>query len=242
MPELLTPTRKAIVRALLDAGGDGLALSDIADAVGVTSPTAHKHLELLIEEGLAERSVRERGRTRYIARDFFEATWTDREHGVLDSWRSGSVDWRFPLVTRVPDEEARRILTWFLSMATERGYFHPWLLLDEWPDPSEPAAPERYGVSMIVYGSCARGDAGATSDLDIVVLQPSIRTDISDRFEELAAEINLKADRNIQLKVLNYDQFRGLDASFRNTIRDEGITVYSTSAGGLCEETLEGGE
>lgn len=250
MPELLTPTRKAILETLLEAGDDGLALSDVADAVGVTSPTAHKHLEILIEGGLAKSTADQPGRTRYVARDFFEATWVDSEHGFLDRWRTGSIDWRFPLVTRVPDEAARRVLTRFLEEATFRGLFHPWLRVDELPDPGSvferdtPYGSRQtvadYGVTVVVYGSCARGDAGATSDVDVLVIQPSdqMPLDLSEGFEDLAAEANLWADRQIELRVIGRDGFFEVPTGLQEAVIDEGITIYSTFRGGEFIEDL----
>lgn len=251
MAELLTSTREAILRTLLRAGDEGASLSQIADSVGIASPTAHKHLEFLIDEGVVEKPEGPDA-PRYLARDFFEATWVDTDHEVLATWKTESIDWRFPLVTRVPDPPARRILTRFLEEATVRGLFHPWLQAGDLPRPGSvferdtPSGSQRtvadYGVTVVVYGSCARGDAGASSDVDVLVIQPpsGMGLDLSEGFEDLAAEANLWADRQIEVKVTCRDEFFTLPESLQGAIVEEGITVYSTFEGGEHIEELEG--
>jgi Transcriptional regulator len=53
----------AVLRALAAAQDRGASLADIAAQCGLTRPTAHRMLQVLVEEGLAERSPRG---TRYL--------------------------------------------------------------------------------------------------------------------------------------------------------------------------------
>lgn len=251
MPELLTPTRMSIVVGLLQADDEGLRLSEVADLAGVSDPTAHKHLEFLIDQGLVESTADQPGRTHYLVRSFFRATWIEPDYGILASWASESIDWRFPLVTMIPDTAAQRIMTRFLEAAMFRGLFHPWSRTAEVPRPESAfergmsdadrdTAADR-GVTVVVYGSCARGDAGASSDVDVLVIQPSdqIPLDLTEEFEELAAEANLRAERRIEIKVIDRGGFSDLPETLQRHILKEGVPVYSTFRGGEFLEILE---
>jgi ArsR family transcriptional regulator len=58
-------TRRDILSALLERGGAGeITAVDLAELIGVTAPTATKHLAVLREQGFVR--VREEGRLRYF--------------------------------------------------------------------------------------------------------------------------------------------------------------------------------
>jgi DNA-binding transcriptional ArsR family regulator len=58
-------TRREILTALLERGGAGeITAADLAELIGVTTPTASKHLGVLRELGFV--SAREEGRLRYF--------------------------------------------------------------------------------------------------------------------------------------------------------------------------------
>lgn len=62
-------TRRDILQILLERGGTGeISAADLAEQLGVTTPTATKHLGVLRELGFVE--AREEGRTKYFSLRF----------------------------------------------------------------------------------------------------------------------------------------------------------------------------
>lgn len=249
----LTPTRSRIVTAILNwAPPEPPTLTDLAQTVGLRSPTVHRHLRVLMDEGIVKGVGSGPGRARsgYRVQPYVHGTWIDPRPNrrIMASWSSAvPICWRFPLVSRVPDEAAQAVLYRFLREADWRGHFHPWLQngpkAPKTPKglktrakkgpPGTPgevpwgSRPQDYGVTVVAYGSCARGDAGAKSDLDLLVVQP-MDLDMTRPWKDLAAEANLWAERQIDLRVIDRDGLSNLPNKLQQALRREGVTVFSS--------------
>ena len=83
-------------------------------------------------------------------------------------------------------------------------------------------------VRMTVFGSRARGDAEADSDMDVLLEVETDRVALSDkqRLREIASEISLASGIIVSLLVVDQHimKERG-DFSLFDNIRDEGIAV-----------------
>jgi predicted nucleotidyltransferase len=83
-------------------------------------------------------------------------------------------------------------------------------------------------VRMTVFGSRARGDAEADSDMDVLLEVETDRVALSEkqRFREIASEISLASGIIVSLLVVDQHimKERG-DFSLFDNIRDEGIAV-----------------
>jgi len=93
-----------------------------------------------------------------------------------------------------------------------------------------PAELRRHVRQMILYGSRARGDAEADSDLDLVALVDEKTPELEEMLDEIA--YNLMWDHDfkpiISLKVFAEKHFRAASAknySYYRAIEREGITV-----------------
>lgn len=79
---------------------------------------------------------------------------------------------------------------------------------------------------VLVFGSRARGDASATSDLDLALIVP----DMANRREALRAAIRATAARNmpLDLVVLAHSTWTHGRSLLARQIRHEGVSVYGS--------------
>lgn len=204
----LSATQQAIVATLMaSAHPRGARLQDIVKAVGLAHPTVLRHLQALAARGLIEATLVAPRETRYLARRTFDAMWIDPGRHRIESWTSHApLDWRFPLVARIPDPPAQGfLLKWLRRLSTEG------LLQDP--------------IHIVVYGSCARGDATPRSDVDLLVILAS-NAPRASRIELTAAEAAPGTGRSPDLRLFTWQKWRKSDAAFRATARAEGKTVF----------------
>ena len=82
-------------------------------------------------------------------------------------------------------------------------------------------------IAMRVFGSTARGDRSAESDIDVFVHLPRVSRDIEEDLFDIAYGIELKYDCLIDLIILgdeNLNNMRDQPLIYRNMIK-EGIAV-----------------
>ncbi len=89
---------------------------------------------------------------------------------------------------------------------------------------AEAAGRAAHAERVVVFGSRARGDAGATSDLDLAVIVP----DSADRREALRAALVATAWRKlpVDLVVLAHTTWVQGTTMLARQVRREGRTVY----------------
>lgn len=214
-------TRAALLEALVKAGGE-IALSEAADAIGLTASATHRQLALLVKEGVVHREGRQK-EARYRLASCLHAVWTHAgpDASLAEEWtHRGDVDWRYPLVTRVPDEAARQSLVRLLEACSRRGVFAS--------DAS---------VNVYAYGSCVRGDAHAGSDVDVLLVhrQPAGAPAFPDEaVRDIVSELNLGVPRRLDVRVYAEDGFFAGLVDLYERVRKEilatAITIYSTDA------------
>jgi predicted nucleotidyltransferase len=197
-----------------------LALKEIAQQAGIQPPTALAHLNRLQDEGKVGRVDRPEG-PRYAVLPFIRCEWTDPDHGIQTTWQSSlPMDWRFPLVSRIPDRAAQEFLLEWLDRAQARGFL---------PAPRsrfEPQEPKPPALQVVVYGSCARGDAHAKSDVD-VLLHGALPKRAADRLVGLAHEVGLASGRTPDVRVLDADGWASAAPAFREAVQRDGKTVFT---------------
>lgn len=232
--------------AVLGSPG-GASLSEVAAALVRDPPPVLHHLQALVHEGLLRRDE-SAGRPRYHAQPYFAATLVLPEAGKVARWAiTDRVSWRFPLTSRIADKRARDAVILFLRAVDRSGLLtRPDLLtkgskrgrgrtraLKRGADPEK-----AYGWRFVAYGSVARGEAGPSSDVDLLAL-PGAALDPQgyvDAFKDLAAEVNLGAPRRLDVNVLDLAKppFPGIVEA----VRRDGFVVYSTYDGGEYDPLL----
>jgi predicted nucleotidyltransferase/DNA-binding transcriptional ArsR family regulator len=252
-------TRARLLEALVEAG-DSMTLTEVAEAIGLTPSATHRQLGLLVEEGAVSRKGSQK-EARYRLAPSFHALWTHAPEtggAVAEEWtHRGPIDWRFPLVSRVPDAPAQWGICRLLDECSRRGMFTPWLLpphVDlrsngsnlEWAnlDPGERERrmrdPANHSeVNVYAYGSCVRGDAHSRSDVDLIVVYDLPKRGLPPfpyerTVQTIVDALNLGLPRRLDVRVYAEDEFfDGLVDMYERVRKDilaTAITVFSTGS------------
>lgn len=200
-----------------------MSVADVAARLGVSGPMASQRLRQLERQGHVERRQIATARGRrvlYIPRAFIEVAWSSPADGIVVSWTArGEQSWEFPLVSQMPDPAARSTLFALLRELRAAG------VLDASQRPHEFRKQDHLGLTLVAYGSTARGTARAGSDLDLVVLHRTSPA-IVEKIEETAAEVSLHSARPIQTFPVRWEGPAVVPASLAATLQSEGIIVH----------------
>lgn len=231
MKATLTATQRTVFAEVWKRrSAGGATLKALAGATKLAPPSALAQLRKLVALQLIDRNEARPGAPTYVPRPYFEATLVNPVEGLVDSWKVNDLpDWRFPLVSRVPDAPARASLNRLLDLAWERRWI-----------PGKPGAGKSRGgfrgITFVVYGSCAEGTARAGSDVDLVgILGPQARA--ADDLRDLVAEVNVEVERKIDGRFLTANEFLALPEALRLDLR-KGKTVYRSSEDSPFVEAL----
>lgn len=81
-------------------------------------------------------------------------------------------------------------------------------------------------VSVVLFGSQARGDAVEGSDIDVLVVLPDLENSTLDTVLEIAWEVGFEAGKVISVVPATHDEMELLSASpFFQAVQREGIPV-----------------
>lgn len=197
----------AFFQKALAQGSQGISIKELAAEVGLAPSTVHKELQALVAQ---KRATRE-GRgpyTRYVARPYLRVVWVDPQRGLHEAWDTNEpVDWHYPLVTRIPDAAAQEVLRRFL--------------------PRLEAIVGSAALTVVAYGSCATGEARASSDLDLLIFRDK---DLIDHdVQDLVDEANLWGLRPLDVRLAQ--ELDSTPRGVREAVRAHGKTIFSTASG-----------
>lgn len=223
---MIIKKRQLEILAILvrNGGKEGLTLKEIAQRLGRSSPAALQQLRAMLNRGWLTLSPdARRNRLAYKAAPVVEVLWVSPEQQQLASWGSNrAIDWRFPLVSRIPDHPTQDFLYAWLDRAAAAGLLPPLASLR-----SGKRGPPR--LRVIVYGSCARGDAGPKSDMDVLLLWSGAWKH-EKTLVDLAHEEALSSVRSLDLRSLSEEDFEATSSVLRARITREALTIWCNYA------------
>lgn len=204
------------------------SLTALAAELGMGAGLLSRRLRKLHTAGWVDRhqaSTPSGREVRYAPRRGVDVRWVDPELGVALSWTAGDVDWEFPLVSRVPDEPARRALVAFLRRLRANRW------LDAFPKPvrkrNPGVRPEFLGLGVVVYGSTATGRAKGSSDVDVLVVHSEEQdAEMGEVVVDAASEVSLMTPRPLQVMVRDVPDLLKDKGWLPATLREEGIVVH----------------
>ena len=219
---------RAMVRLRRD-GEEPPSLTVLAAKLGTSASLLSRRLRKLHEAGWVDRQqvpTLDGREVRYLPRTGVTVRWVDPEKGRADEWSAPEVDWDFPLVSRVPDEDARRTLVAFLRRLRANG----WLdapLANTQRKKHEGIFSAHLGLSIVLYGSTATGRASASSDVDLVVVQSEDQgVEMADSVADVASEVSLATPRPLQVATWEMTALEKDKGWIGKVLRKEGIVVH----------------
>lgn len=225
---MLRPDDFDLIRRLVSTQftAEPVNVEGLVRLLGLSQSLVSQRLRRLQKEGFLERFTIPTASGRvvhYRPLPAFSIQWVSPDEQVALQWQArGEVDWRFPLVSQVPDAPARQTLLALLNRLQERDLLFPTEVRGK-------ATPiPHHGLSLIAYGSCARGTARPGSDLDLLSLQDEGKhtADVKERVESVCAEVSLAEPRPIQVKHLQADGVVDLPRGIKTSVQSEGLIVF----------------
>lgn len=84
-------------------------------------------------------------------------------------------------------------------------------------------------ISVVLFGSRARGEAKTDSDMDVVVVMTTVNTEIRQAIRHLAVEVWLESGIYLSTRVWSQEHWRNmakLQTSLYQNISQEGIELF----------------
>ena len=83
-------------------------------------------------------------------------------------------------------------------------------------------------ISIILYGSVARGTQTEESDIDIAVLVDFYTKEMHEQMTDLVVDLELEYDKVLSVLLIDYDKFTEWDnvMPFYENVKKEGIVLW----------------
>jgi predicted nucleotidyltransferase/DNA-binding CsgD family transcriptional regulator len=217
--QIFTTKTKQIIAQLLKGEK---SLTELSNIIGISKPTILKYLNNLEEIGIISSKIiitaigREK---RYSISAFSQVMNLDPTKGLITFSINEPLNFDFPLVGQIPQQKFRNSVKINLEQILEKS---------------------KSKLSLIVYGSIARGEATAKSDLDLLVL-------CSNKWNNKSKNMLMDAlyesvlSTQIQVKPLfkNLNEFIKKDDTITKQIKKEGIIIHDSLGSEKLWKTMQ---
>jgi len=210
--EIIRAKSMRIIELLVDGEK---SLTELAGKLSVTKTMALRMLSDLEESGLIESRIvkNDNGRSRLFKLKEFSLvlSYNSRTASVLSFRADAPIDLANLLVGQVPQADFRRAVQVYLTAVK----------------------PPTGRFATVLFGSAARGNAGAKSDLDLLFLADEWEKQQTERIRDALADAVVEAGHQAVSHFKTFDDFLGDGSSMARSIRREGIIIQ---AGGQVED------
>lgn len=201
---------EARILATLQHAGPPLPLHAIAAQVGRSPSATLRRLAALVDAGRVHRDGhRKEARYTLAPHVAVDATWDHDGRWLRMDWTADGIDWMFPLAGRV---QGRRRVEVLLRRAFSADLLHD--------------------TTVVVFGSAARHEGRADSDVDILVLTGSAKR----AWKDLAVDMELQGEGTVDVTVAK--RFERVPPNLRRAIIQDGRTVFSSASPPFFVEAL----
>ncbi|MBI2078210.1 MAG: MarR family transcriptional regulator [Euryarchaeota archaeon] len=228
---MLKESDSSILRLLTDAHAAGrpLRVEEVAAALRVTPGFASQRLRRMESEGLVARTQKAVPQGRvvyYLPLPWASVRWSSPKEGMFLEWVSaGEIDWSFPLASQIPDPQARETVHSFLTklridglLDARKGFKPSWSKLRE---------SDYQGLTIVHFGSTARGKARAGADVDLLCFHSESLRERLRRIEDQATDTTLEGRRPIQLFLVEWQKrTEKVPSWISEAVKTDGIVLY----------------
>ncbi|MBN1280271.1 MAG: nucleotidyltransferase domain-containing protein [Candidatus Thermoplasmatota archaeon] len=203
--ELFNPAQRRIIESLLLCDK---TLSELVAELGISKPGASKHLKKLealhLVTGTYEHTTA--GRTiRYHLQPFHLVFSLDPLAQTILSFQAREpLDADFLLLGSVPQKEFRQDIRAYLKALQTISWGR---------------------LTVLLYGSAARGEAHRKSDIDLLFIRDHWSTEEKQQVLQLCADASQKTTHQAKPLFVESAQFESMAPSLKKEIKDHGIIL-----------------
>lgn len=201
-------TKKKIVNQLLDGEK---SLNELSQEIGVSKQALLKHLDEMEEKGIV-RSKLEKGEVgnvkKYEIGSYSKVISIDKKGFVVKYESDSPLDFHFPLTNQIPQQKYRQEASTYLKKIV----------------------PMKEDLTVIIFGSVARGEATWKSDIDIALFSKDWskreKKEIMDKISDVAMTGKVETSLNPHFKT--YKDLGG-EGDLIKEIKRDGLILYTTN-------------
>lgn len=185
-------------------------LSQLSEELAISKPATLRYMNELESAGMVSSEVHNtvKGRERVFSAHAFSMVFSvDPEKGLISFEENASLDSSFPLVGQIEQEEFRKAVMVYMKEISS--------VLEN--------------ISLVVFGSVARGEATRKSDIDLLVLKKNKWT--RNEEEEIMGAVyegSVKAVIQVKPVFWTIDDLAKKEDALAQTIKKEGVIVHDT--------------
>ena len=185
-------------------------LTEISKSLKVKKPTALKYLNQMEDEGLvtAQFDVTEIGREkRYSLNPFsFVISAEPKEKVLLYFVSDEHMHLSYPLIGQIKQKDFRCSIEIYLKSVVSKAKLK--------------------NLTIIIFGSVARGEAVEKSDIDILFLSDKWVRSAEGKIMNALSEAVIEAEIQAKPIFWTYEEFNNRDDYFTKQIRKDGLILY----------------
>lgn len=200
-------TKEKIINNLLEGEK---SLKELSKEIGISKPGLIKHLDELEKVGILESFAKKKKESNirikvYKLKNFSLLVSINKEGYVVDFESTSSIDFQFPLVNQIPQKSYRKEISKYLKSISNL----------------------KRPLTIVVFGSVAKGEATWKSDIDVVLFSDSWnkeKEEILNKISDIGMKKDVKTSMNPHFKKYTEIEKSGI----MKEVKKNGMIVYTS--------------